>query len=162
MKSVPLTLGMVLTALLMGCASKPMALNPVGPDPLGPEQFSDNGRLEVYSAISGHTEGNNPTWYQHTGYYIYNQSGERLRYIDNKRGHYERAPMVVKLPPGKYVVKAKAKDYFWVNIPVEIKAGKLTEVHLDNSWQPESDTAANEIVTAPAGYPVGWSVAASR
>ena len=156
MKIIPTFLGTALASILVGCSSTPVVLAPVGPSPVAMGATSGSGQLEVFSAMRGHTEGNNPTWYQHTDYYIYDDQNKPLKHVNNKVGHYDRAPRVVDLPPGRYIVKAKAKDYLWIKVPVVIDPGKTTEVHLDDAWTPSQDSKQTELVSVPAGYPVGW------
>ena len=158
MKKIMVLIGAGMMTCLLGCSSTPVAVAPVGPNPAFAGKPAGDGQLEVYSAMRGHSEGNNPSWYQHTAYYLYDQNGKELRRVYNKVGHYEQRPQVIQLSPGKYLVKARAKDYAWVNVPVEIDPGKLTEVHLDDAWRP-ADAPKNELVSLPAGNPVGWGVA---
>jgi hypothetical protein len=63
---------------------------------------------------------------------------------------------VVALPPGNYVVKARAKDYLLVEVPVVIESSRTTRVHLDDQWVPEPGTSANQLVAQPNGSPAGW------
>lgn len=145
-----------MASVLAGCSTTPVGLATVGPNPVGLQTTSANGQLIVYSALSGHGEGNNPTWYRHTDYYICNQNGRRIEDVRNNRGYYSETPRTVTLPAGKYVVEAQAKGLLRVRVPVVIKAGEITIVHLDGDWQPGSTVAQNEIVSSPPGYPVGW------
>jgi hypothetical protein len=115
--------------------------------------------LEVFSAMVGRTEGNNPTWCQHTDYYLFDQRGDELKHVDNAVGHYATAPRLINLPPGRYLVKAQAKNYLWAKVPVVVEAGRTTRVHLDANWQAPDHPAKNEVVGIPGGYPVGWSPA---
>jgi len=156
MRTQSVLLGSALVSLLIGCSSPRIVLAPFGPSPVTMGNTSGNGQLEVFSAMRGHTEGNNPTWFQHTDYYIYNEQNHPLKHVNNNLGHYERPPRIINLAPGKYIVKSRAKDYFWVKVPVVISSGKITEVHLDNAWTPSPETNPAELVMVPAGYPVGW------
>lgn len=156
MKSVPAIAGAVLLSALFGCSSTPVAVAPVGPNPAGANTHAAAGDLEVYSALLGHSQGNNPTWEQHADYIIYDQNGHRVRYVRNAAGYYSRQPVVVSLPPGKYIVKTEAKDFFRVDVPVVVEAGRTTRIHLDDQWRPGS-TALAQIVTLPSGTPVGWN-----
>jgi len=158
--SIPITLA-AMTLLLLGCSSTPVAVAPVGPNPAGGlTNNGGNGQLEVFSALKGRTEGNNPTWYQHSSYFIYDGEGNRLEWVDNSPGYYATAPRLITLPAGHYVVKAQAKDYFWVQVPVVIEPGRITKVHLDDAWQTPTGTPKTELVSVPAGYPVGWRAGA--
>lgn len=147
-------------SLLSGCSSTPMALAPVGPNPAGFRAATASGQLEVFSALSARREGNNPTWYQHSDYYICNEQGKHLKHVDNSTGYYAQAPRMVTLPAGKYIVKARAKNAFWTIVPVVVEPGEITKVHLDGQWQPPAKNT--ELVMAPAGYPVGWRVAEAK
>ena len=148
-----------MTSLMLGCASTPVAVAPVGPNPNGALSSTAEGQLEVYSALIPHTEGNNPTWYQHADYRIYDQRGKLVAHVDNTLGHYARSPRPVSLPPGNYIVRAAAEDYLSVKVPVVIAPGRVTRVHLDDAWRPVN-VRRTELVSLPAGNPVGWSPAA--
>lgn len=152
-----MVLGAAVGSLLTGCSSTPVALVPVGPNPSNFPLASSNGQLEVFSALSGHVEGNNPSWYRHTDYYVCDSGGQRLQRVNNFMGHYSQAPRILDLPPGHYLIEARAEDILRARIPVVIRSGELTEVHLDGLWQPVADASHTELVFAPGGYPVGWS-----
>jgi hypothetical protein len=156
MKNFTVLLGAGLVSLLAGCSSTPVALAPVGPNPaVGGSQGAEGG-LQVYSGLVGRSEGNNPAWYQHSGYYLYDAGGKRVQRVDNITGYYEQAPRQMVLPAGKYLVKAQAKDYFWVEVPVTIESGHTTRIHLDDNWKLPADVSKKELVSLPNGRPVGW------
>ncbi|HEX4348942.1 MAG TPA: hypothetical protein VH251_01075, partial [Verrucomicrobiae bacterium] len=142
-------------SLLVGC-STPVAVGPVGPNPYALENSTKNGQLEVFSALTPRTEGDDPTWYQHTDYTVYNQRGDAVKHVNNTVGHYATEPRLIDLPPGQYLVKAEAKDYPSVTVPVVIDPGRMTKVHLDGTWRP-ADNRKTAFVRLPAGNPVGWS-----
>ena len=152
-------LGAVLSSLVAGRAVAATTLPPVGPNPLGSQSPSASGQLEVFSQLEGHSEGNNPPWYQHADYYICDRQGNKLQQVDNTVGYYARTPRLVTLPSGEYVIKSPAKDAFWVKIPVVIRAGYVTKVHLDGNWAVPASTPEAKVVLSPSGYPVGWRVA---
>jgi hypothetical protein len=114
------------------------------------------GQLQVFSALERNDEGDNLDWYQHTDYSIYNMHGKRVMHVGNTVGHYEGAPRVVSLPPGRYIVAAEAKDALRVRVPVEIKRGRLSRIHLDDRWNLPPDTPTGRWVSMPSGAPVGW------
>lgn len=155
-KNLFIILGIAFTSALTGCSSAPVVLAPVGPNPACFQTTTGNGQLEVFSALSGHVEGDNPTWYRHTDYYICNYQGKGLEHVDDATGHYSQSPRIITLPAGRYIVKARAKGILRTDVPVVIKPGETTEVHLDGNWQPPAITSAMELVNTPAGYPVGW------
>jgi hypothetical protein len=162
MKSVYILLATGLVSLLVGCSSTPVALAPVGPNPVDIESMDSKGALQVFSSLTGRSEGDNPTWHKHTEYYIYNLHGKLLKHVDNTIGHYENAPRPVALPAGRYLVKAHAKDYFWVNVPVTIERGRTTRVHLDDNWKLPANTPKTELVSMPNGNPVGWRAESTK
>ena len=151
-----LILGAICASLLVGRATAATTLPPVGPNPSGLQSQSASGELEVFSKLEGHSEGNNPPWYQHADYYIYDRQGHELWHVYNTVGYYAQAPRVVTLPPGQYPVKSPAKDAFWLGVPVVIQAGHVTKVHLDGGWVAPAITPDSKLVLAPSGYPVGW------
>ncbi len=156
MKSITILLGVGLVSLLAGCSSTPVALSPVGPNPVGYESHAFGGELQVFSRLIGHSEGNNPSWFQHAGYSIYYPDGKLLKQVDNTTGHYASSPRRVMLPAGKYLVKAQTNDRLWVEVPVMIESGYTTQIHLDGNWKLPTDASRQELVGLPNGNPVGW------
>lgn len=157
---VPTVIGIV--SILTGCYSPPLALGPVGPNPIEPAHPGSNGNLEVYSSEIRRQDNQNqggdgmPVWYRHSDYRIYDQGGRLMARVHNSTGHYSDSPTMVILAPGKYVVKAEARNYFLVKVPVTIAAGLVTSVHLDDNWKPPPDAPPHSFVIAPNGYAVGW------
>jgi len=145
-----------LDCLLAGC-STPVTVGTVGPNPANPPDESNRGQLIVYSALVGHTEGNNPTWYQHRSYVVTDQKGNAIMHITNQIGKYDPSPETVTLKPGKYIVKTESQDYLQVEVPVKVERGQTTRVHLDDTWKP-ANSSKSELVTLPGGTPVGWSI----
>lgn len=162
MKSICLVMGTGLVSVLVGCASTPVAVAPVGPNPLGIEGTSAKGELQVFSSLEGCSEGDNPTWWQHSDYNIYNVSGKLIKRVDNTVGHYEEAPRQVALPAGTYLIEAHASDYFRVDVPVTIERGRTTRVHLDGQWRVPGYAPKTEVVCLPSGSPVGWLAEVSK
>jgi hypothetical protein len=141
---------------MVGCSSTPITLAPIGPNPTGVESMASEGELQVFSRMVGRSEGNNPDWHQHSDYYIYDLHKKLIKRVRNNFGYYAKAPCLVALPTGNYLVKARAKNYFWVDVPVTIKPGETTDVHLDTAWKIPFDASTNEMVYFPDGYPAGW------
>jgi hypothetical protein len=162
MKNFLILLGIGLISLLVGCSTTAVVLAPVGPDPVGTESMASTGSLEVFSRFAKQRDDQSqggdgmPGWYQHTDYSIYDLQGKPVKHVDNSTGHYAEVPERVALPAGRYFVKAQAKDYFWVKVPVTIERGRTTGVHLDDKWKPPTDAPKTELVTTPKGNPVGW------
>jgi hypothetical protein len=101
-------------------------------------------------------------WFQHTDYSIYNLHGKLVKRVDNSTGHYEQAPQRVALPAGHYLVKARAKDYLQIEVPVTIEPGRMTRVHLDDNWKLPANAPRNQLVRMPNGNPVGWRTATTK
>jgi len=143
--------------LLVSCASQSVPLASVGPHPLaGYSSTGETGSLLVFSDREPSSEGDNPPFYQRTDYEIYNAAGKRVSYVDNVVGYYNSFPRLVWLQPGRYTVKARAKDGLSFNIPVLIELDRTTKVHLDKNWAPPAGTPKGVLVTTPGGYPAGW------
>ncbi len=90
---------------------------------------------------------------------IYDSNGnETTRVSDNNKGEFEATPRPIQLNPGPYRVKALAAVGMgeWITVPVVIESGRTTEVHLNGHWKPPVDTPENQLVHAPAGFPMGW------
>ena len=136
--------------------SKPIALAPVGPDPQSGGATGKLGYLKVYSDREPIIEGDNPIFYQHTEYRIYDARGKFVKDVGNINGHFDTSPRLVPLPPGHYNVRARAKDYLSVVVPVVIELGRTTRVHLDDRWAYPRNEPESEFVFEPSGAPVGW------
>jgi hypothetical protein len=148
--------------LLESCASHPITLAPVGPNPYaGGTSDVGTGQLQVFSSLAEQSDNQNQgskdaVWYQHTDYNVYDARGKLVKHVDNTVGHYEKAPRLVSLPAGQYIVSAQSRDALSVKIPVVIERGRTTKVHLDENWRLPPSTPNTEVVSAPGGYPVGW------
>jgi hypothetical protein len=162
MKIVYCLPGLVFASLLIGCASTPIALAPVGPNPNGSLTAASMGELQVFSSLVRQHDDQNqagdgmPGWYQHTDYCIYTPQGKLVKRVGNTTGHYEETPRLVILRPGRYLIKAEARDYSWVQLPVTIERGRTTRVHLDDNWKPAEPAPKNALISMPNGNPVGW------
>lgn len=108
--------------MLAGCTSTQVGLTSVGPNPAATADQASNGRLQVFSRIIGRSEGDNPAWHQHGSYYVCDLHGVLVKRVGNTVGRYEEAPQQVRLPPGKFLVKAQAKDYFSATVIIIFKS----------------------------------------
>jgi len=147
--------------LMASCASQTIISDSVGPNPLaGATSLAGTGYLRVFSerepVTEGFDAGANPTYYQHTDYRVYDERGKLVKYVGNTIGEYDPSPRLLSLASGRYIVKARAKDYLTVEVPVVIEPGRTTSVHLDDLWKPPAEATANELVFEPDGNPVGW------
>lgn len=159
MKNISILLGLGLVSVFAGCST--VSTQPVGPNPNSAATASSTGQLEVFSRDAKQNDAGNvgengiPGWRQYTAYDVYDRNGNLFKHVDNSNGHYGERPQLVALPAGQYTVKAQARDYVWVKVPVEIESGRTTRIHLDEKWTP-SDANQGEIVRGPDGTPVGW------
>ncbi len=180
MKSINTIVTIGALAMLTGCASEPTVslLQPVGPAPAGPKAAVAQGSLEVYSAPQQEPMGVNTTdWWSdynlnrslisyglaHTDYVILTRDGKDFQYVRNAKDPADPTPARVSLAPGRYEVKAEAErpDGTLVNviIPIVIKPGKTTVVHLAGNWKPKGQFANNQVVRLPDGQIAGWLAA---
>jgi hypothetical protein len=146
--------------MISGC-STPTALQvPVGPTPMVAKNTDPDGMLKVFSATEQENNvGFEFPYNQRTDYYIYDSNGNEItRVSDNNKGEFEATPRPIQLNPGTYRVKALAAVGMgeWITVPVVIESGRTTEVHLNGHWKPPVDTPENQLVHAPAGFPMGW------
>ena len=170
-----------LLVCLVGCAtaSRVTMLEEVGPRPALAAQHSGEGYLRVYSAREkaptnvyadeffwNNDFGKNEFLHYtaHTSYSIYAPDGRLLQRVRNATGMDDANPTLVKLSPGVYRVKADAEDYndvtSTVMVPVCIKPGLRTTVHLDGNWNAPTAMKRDggQIVRLPNGNIVGWRV----
>ena len=150
-------LGAAVIPLLAGCASKPIAIAPVGPGSVSHSTAKANGYLKVFSDTETREIGDNTYYSTHTGYNIYDEAGKRVEYVANHVGSMDEAPMRVSIPAGNYNVVAQSASYGRVTVPVEIQAGKTTLVHLNRDGKASPNAATNDIVRLPDGEIVGMS-----
>jgi hypothetical protein len=162
MKSIRFFSVAVMFLVVAGCTTPPVFVAPVGPNPINVESSASMGSLQVFSRVVKQYDDQNQGgdgisgWPQHADYNIYDLHGKPVLHVFNETGHYAETPKRIALPVGKYFVKAQAKDYLWVKVPVTIERGRTTRVHLDDNWKPTADAPRQELVTMPNGNPVGW------
>jgi len=162
MKTLCFLLLAALGAALCGCGSPAsLTLTPLGPSPSAARTADPDGALEVFTAKRQQNNvGYEFSYNQRTGYEIYDARGARVKTVlnNNEKEFRANAPIPVRLPPGQYTVKALAAVGLgeWVSVPVIIKPGQTTEIHLNGQWRPPADTPASEVVQSPAGFPLGW------
>ena len=165
------------TVWLVGCASAPRVVvaEPIGPAPMGVAQGAGDGSLAIYSARTpagvdvneaewryNDDFGRNEFLYEpaHSGYTIYTRNGDVFRHVRNARDPNDQTPTLVTLPAGSYKVEAQALscDSSRVNVlmPVVIKPGQATIVHLEGDWNPPGQYPETELATLPCGRVIGW------
>jgi hypothetical protein len=88
------------------------------------------GYLKVYSATDEFNDGD--AWYfPHSSYTIYTTDGKLFKNVENHISRNDEIPQIVILPVGSYTVTARSEQDGYVRIPVVIKEGDQTILHLD-------------------------------
>jgi len=149
-------------ALITGCATDPKnsTVAEVGPGRLSTSDGDRQGILLVHSAREASM--NAPEQRFHSSYKILSADGALLQTVSNQGRNY-RDPEPVSLPPGRYSVVARARNYGTLTVPVVIEAGKTTLVHLDSCNRPVSrDDPSTDFVRLPNGQFIGWKAAAGK
>jgi hypothetical protein len=154
-------------ALLAGCISQQrgLVLDPIGPPTSQSAGASSNGTLMVFSAFDPHAHFNDlPYLHHYTDYKITFRDGKLLQTVHNDNGTLLEEPKRVQLPVGSYCVFARANGYRVVTVPVIIRAGQITTVHLEGSpsWQNRSELSQSNPVRLPGGEIAGWRAEMQR
>jgi hypothetical protein len=150
-------------SLFAGCASSEhgLTLATVGSSPTSTTPGGSEGYLLVYSAFQTTTADFNRTPYrrQYSDYRILSSDGKDvIESVHNDTGLLISGPTRVTLPVGRYRVVARANGYGTVTVPVVIRAGQSTLVHLEGSvwWPKSSGIHDSDPVRLPKGEIVGW------
>jgi len=151
-------IGAAVIPFLAGCASQPISLAPVGPEPISRMTSGSKGYLQVFSAtMELRAEPDSNTYFHpHSSYDIKDESGKVVRFVPNHASDMDEWPDEVILPAGNYIIVAESTWCGQVSVPLVIQKGKTTVVHLDNNWWPSSQTSSNQLVYLPDGEAVGW------
>jgi hypothetical protein len=129
---------------------------------VGPVPREAVGLLIVYSATEECPEvvGSDDTYrYPHTGYEIYTSDGHPVKTVRNALSNWDEEPAQVELPEGIYVVRALSQTLGLVNVPVIIRTGRLTELHLERprNWKLVRVNASDaHYVHLPNGQIIGY------
>ena len=154
-------LGIGFAALLAGGAfARPTAVREAaGPQPRGLNLRV--GFLTVYSATQEHLESDNTYRYPHTDYRIYTRDGRFCEWVSNALSASDEMPERVILPSGEYRVVAESETEGTVSVPVVIRTGHTTELHLERNkdWTPPMLARASDFVRLPNGQPIGFRAA---
>jgi hypothetical protein len=149
----------IAAALLTGCATKPIALAPVGPAASERADSTQHGYLQVFTATQKSipvASDDNTSFNLRTGYDIFDPAGKNDQFVANHMGNMDEWPDLVTLAAGNYTVKAQSSWCGMVTVPVLIENGKTTVIHLDDNWNPPKNTPLAQIVSLPNGSAVGW------
>lgn len=169
---------------LIGCAlpTKIIVKEPVGPSPASvSDAASREGRLQVFSArerapsdvnkemFLGNEFDHNDYLYEkaHTDYFVYDAQGKLVEKVKNASAVKDLSPIPVHLPAGTYRIEADAElsngSAFTVDLPVVIKPGLTTAVHLGKDWKPKAKPVASlPLVRIYEGRIIGWRADASN
>ena len=150
--------------LVCSCAmlQTPIAVAPVGPEPGNQIAQTATGYLKVYTNVEGYPYDEDNFYYVHTDYGIYDLDGKRVKSVQNTESFHSLKPKQVVLPPGHYFVKGWTGANQLAKVPVEIKAGCLTLVNLENNNHELFQKAnQDDLVHAPDGRIVGWMASTS-
>lgn len=158
---IMILMGAAIIPWFAGCASQPVAVSPVGPAPVSFNHTGERGYLRVFSATETHVIAENTYYYPHTSYTIFDESGAVVKYVRNHTGSTDESPTLVAIPSGTYNIVAESESYGRMTVPVVIKDGQTTVVHLDRNWrltpQLASNGMAGKLVRLPDGEAIGWS-----
>lgn len=152
-----------LSVLVAGCATtrNNLTLDCVGPQPSATATpNSTEGTLVVYSACLPNADFDRRDNYrpEYSDYRILDAQGRPRQMVNNNTGTIFQGPIPVKLPPGQYRIVARANEYGYVSVPVQVVAGKITVVHLEggSSWGNQPGFNATNSVRLPDGEVIGW------
>jgi hypothetical protein len=162
MKMMVLALGGLLLAGV-GCATKvgtalPDLVGPCGP---GAAPGAVDGHLMVYSCW----DFSRPADYDYdyvmrTPYNVYLPDGQLLQQVQNDSGGFDRDPVSLMLPPGEYAVTSFVTGQGEVRVPVLIRRGQTTVVHLDGRANYlRSQAPLDSLVRLPNGDIIGCRAA---
>lgn len=137
-----------------------LTLAPVGPAAVEKPSAGTNGTLVVYSAFDSSAHfGGIPQHLYHTDYRLCAEDGHSLRTVHNDSGTVVPGPTAVVLAPGNYRVIAQANGYGKVTVPVVVRSGLTTMVHLEGggNWKAGMRPPIENAVLLPSGQRAGWS-----
>jgi len=148
--------------LTAGCFSTPqrgLVLDPIGPPPVHASGPGLQGSLVVFSAFDPAPDPTgDPYRHPYSNYRIYSKDGKIVQRVHNDNHALFDAPKEVPLPVDSYRVVAHANGYGIVTVPVVIRPGQRTTVHLEGSpaWADKAAFADSNPVCLPHGEIAGW------
>lgn len=145
---------------LSGCVTShpSLVLDPVGPSPGLSSGRNPEGSLIVFSSFDPHGAPGGMDRQAHTSYEILTVDGKLLQKVHNDPGNLVGGPTVVHLATGSYHVLARANGYGLVTVPVVIRGGKETIIHLEGggAWPNREEMIRANAVRLPDGRVAGW------
>jgi hypothetical protein len=148
------------TMLLASCASMPATAvrETAGPQP--GRLYPYEGFLKVYSATEKQIDGDT-AYYPHTDYRILTRDGRVFKDVRNAISPSDGIPATVTLPSGAYTVVAESETSGTVSVPVVVRTGRTTVLHLerDKDWTPPALARESDFAHLPSGQPIGFRAA---
>lgn len=170
--------GVAVSFICVACASpkKYVVNESVGPAPGQEIASARHGILQVYTARQEADvdlnqqvffgDNNNSFMYEpaHTPYNVYSRNGMLAAHVRNALDENDDLPTRVILPAGNYTIDALAEGgnvtTAKVTVPVTIKEGETTVVHLERDWQPAPRMGdKKDMVRGYDGRFIGWRAA---
>jgi hypothetical protein len=146
--------------LLASCASVPATAVRETAGPQAGRLYPHEGSLKVYSATEEHFDGDT-AYYPHTDYRILTRDGSMFKEVRNVISPSDEVPATVTLPSGAYTVVAESETSGTVSVPVIVRTGGTTVLHLerDKDWTPPALARESDLVHLPNGQPIGFRAA---
>jgi hypothetical protein len=146
--------------LLASCAStQPSVIyGTAGPQPA--RLYPREGFLNVYTETEEHFDGD-LAYYSHTNYRILTRDGRVFKEVRNAISPSDEIPATVTLPSGAYTVFAESETSGTVSVPVVVRTGRTTVLHLerDKDWTPSALARESDLIHLPNGQPIGFRAA---
>ena len=113
------------------------------------------GYLQVFSRVEEREDEDRRYRFRvHKGYSVFSPEGKLIKRMENYAYSSQEDTLdLVPLPSGQFQVKAIGTQ---VTVPVIIKPGRTTIVHLEGSWEPPSNVPEDELVRLSSSGFVGW------
>lgn len=122
--------------------------------PAASETAGHIGYLRVFSSTEQRITGDETYFYPHTDYGIYNVAGKCVRWVRNG-GPEDDRPATAALPEGAYVVLADSDFGGRIHVPIVIRTGRTTILHLEKSdWKPARNDKA---IRLSSGQVIGYA-----
>ena len=146
--------------LLASCADMPATAVRETAGPQAGGIYPHEGFLEVYSATEEHFDGDT-SYYPHTDYRVLTRDGSVFKQVHNAISPSDEIPATVTLPSGAYTVVAESETSGMVSVPVIVRTGRTTVLHLekDRDWTPPALARESDLIRLPNGQPIGFRAA---